>query len=148
MRLPISETRLPISGTRLPIGKARVPDGGEGATANEPVNPADGARAPSSEAGTPRCGVIAASSRIEDYTEDGRTISFTVRGPRPLQAVARVRCKAKPAAVTMQAGGGGDQAPAQAGIRLPFDWDAASQTLLVRYEHGEEKTRIIIHKSE
>ncbi len=162
LRLPISETRLPISGTRLPIGKAMVPDGGEGATANEAVNPADGegataneavnpadgARAPSSEAGTPRCGVIAASSRIEDYTEDGRTISFTVRGPRPLQAVARVRCKAKPAAVTMQAGGGGDQAPAQAGIRLPFDWDAASQTLLVRYEHGEEKTRIIIHKSE
>lgn len=96
--------RLPISETRLPIGKARVPDGGEGATANEAVNPADGARAPSSEAGTPRCGVIAASSRIEDYTEDGRTISFTVRGPRPLQAVARVRCKVKPAAVTMQAG--------------------------------------------
>ncbi|CAM4468571.1 hypothetical protein [Paenibacillus macerans] len=144
----IGELRLPISETRLPIGKARVPDGGEGATANEAVNPADGARAPSSEAGTPRCGVIAASSRIEDYTEDGRTISFTVRGPRPLQAVARVRCKVKPAAVTMQAGGGGDQAPAQAGIRLPFDWDTASQTLLVRYEHGEEKTRITIHKSE
>ncbi|GJM81080.1 hypothetical protein HMSSN139_35760 [Paenibacillus sp. HMSSN-139] len=38
-------------------------------------------------------GVIAASSRIEDFREDERGISFTAKGPRPLQAAARLAAR-------------------------------------------------------
>ncbi|MGG6310259.1 hypothetical protein [Paenibacillus macerans] len=79
-------------------------------------------------------GLIAASSRIEDFNEDERRISFTAKGPRPMQAAARIRCGARPAAVTAGA------------AALQYDFDPASQTLLIFYEHDDEGTRITITK--
>lgn len=94
-------------------------------------------------------GVIAASSRIEDFREDERGISFTAKGPRPLQAAARLCCEARPAAVTamVQPGEGDVLAPASA-APLSFEWDAKSRTLLLHYEHGDGGTRITVTKQQ
>ena len=85
-------------------------------------------------AGCPGGGVIAASSRIEEYQEDAERIRFTARGPRPLQAAARIRCAAAPASVTAGA------------YELRWEFDPASQTLLIRYEHGDGGIQITVTK--
>ncbi|MBW4840491.1 MAG: hypothetical protein KZY74_13940 [Paenibacillaceae bacterium] len=91
-------------------------------------------------------GLIAASSRIEDYQEDERGVTFIAKGPRPLQAVARIRCDARPAAVSAEeldyGKGEGRALPAL----TPFEWDARSRTLLIHYEHGDGGTRITVTK--
>lgn len=78
--------------------------------------------------------IVAASSRVEDYNENDRTITFTAKGPRPLQAILRIRCESRPEAVT----NGTDP--------LHYEYDAESQTLVIFYEHGEEGTNITIIK--
>ncbi|ANS74106.1 hypothetical protein AWM70_05545 [Paenibacillus yonginensis] len=85
-------------------------------------------------AGQPSSAIIAASSRIVDYFEDKHHLSFTAKGPRPLKAAARIRCEAEPAAVKAGA------------AELKYEYDPASQTLLIAYEHGDEGTRITITK--
>jgi len=92
--------------------------------------------------------VIAASSRIEDYREEESAITFTAKGPRPLQAVARIRCDAKPTAVTAEVLGlqQEDGSASASNVTLPFEWDAKSHTLLLHYEHGDGGTRITVTK--
>ncbi|WP_068783445.1 hypothetical protein [Paenibacillus phocaensis] len=93
-------------------------------------------------------GLIAASSRIEDYREDERSITFTAKGPRPLQAVARIHCDARPAAISVEAlrpGQRNGAAPDRA-ASIPFEWEAKSRTLLLHYEHGDGGTRITVTK--
>lgn len=85
-----------------------------------------------------RSGVIAASSRIDNFTEDSRSISFTARGPRSVLAAARIHCPAKPSRVAMTVGGDD--------TTLPFEWDEMTQTVLIRYENRAQHVRIAIDK--
>ncbi|MBW4082550.1 hypothetical protein [Paenibacillus sp. S150] len=85
-------------------------------------------------AGRPGGGVIAASSRIEDFKEDADVISFRARGPRPLQAAARIRCAADPASVAAGA------------AALQYEFDPASQTLLIFYGHDDGGIQITVTK--
>lgn len=104
-----------------------------------------GSHSPDSE---PGFRVIAASSRIEDYREEENAITFTAKGPRPLQAVARIRCEAKPTGVTADVLGlqQEDGSASASNVTLPFEWDAKSHTLLLHYEHGDGGTRITVTK--
>lgn len=93
-------------------------------------------------------GVIAASSRIEDFREDERGMTFTAKGPRPLQAVARIRCDSRPAAVSAEELdlGQGDGLVTASTVSPQYEWDVKSRTLLIHYEHGDEGTRITVKK--
>jgi hypothetical protein len=82
--------------------------------------------------------IIASASRIEHYAEDARSLSFTAKGPRAVHAAARIRCPGKPSGIAMNAGG-----PDAA---LPFEWDEATGTVLIRYENRPAGVRIAIHK--
>lgn len=106
--------------------------------------------------------IIAASSRIEDLREDGNVIAFTAKGPRPLKALARIRCETRPASVLLRQEAGSDLAnstdstivTAVEGLEnsrvsecsATFEWDDKMRTLLVCYEHGEGGVRITITK--
>jgi hypothetical protein len=80
--------------------------------------------------------VIAASSRIEQIEENGSSFAFTARGPLHVRAAARIRCPHKPARIAAAAGEGGED--------LPFDWDEATKTVLIRYDNRPAGVRIII----
>lgn len=80
--------------------------------------------------------VIAASSRIEGFAADDRSVSFEVRGPSGVRAAARVRCAFRPARVNWTADGKDEN--------LPFVWDEESRTVLIRYDHHPKDARIII----
>jgi len=80
--------------------------------------------------------VIAASSRIEDFETGDRTIRFVAKGPTGLSAVARIRCPFEPASAAAEAG--------TEAWPVPFEWDAATQTLLLRYEHRPGGVRIAV----
>lgn len=106
--------------------------------------------------------IVAASSRIEDLQEDGNVIAFTARGPRPLKALARIRCETRPTSVLLRQEAGSDlvnstdstTVNAVEGLEnsrvsecsATFEWDDKTRTLLVSYEHGEEGVRITITK--
>jgi len=81
--------------------------------------------------------VIAASSRIENVSEDARSFAFTAKGPRSVTAAARVRCPRKPSRIVIDAGEGGEE--------LPFDWDEATKTVLIRYDNRPAGVRISIY---
>jgi hypothetical protein len=81
--------------------------------------------------------VIAASSRIEHVSGDARSFAFTAKGPRSVTAAARVRCPRKPSRIVIDAGEGGEE--------LPFDWDEATKTVLIRYDNRPAGVRISIY---
>ncbi|WP_027094104.1 hypothetical protein [Cohnella thermotolerans] len=83
--------------------------------------------------------VIAASSRIERYVEGEGRIAFTAKGPTGIEAVCRLRCPFEPAAVSASAEAGGEEAKP-----LPFEWDAETRTLLIRYRHRPGGVRIVV----
>lgn len=84
-------------------------------------------------------GVVAASSRVEGFHEDSRSIVFTARGPRSVNAAARIRCPAEPSAVTARGADGED-------TDLIFEWDGESRTVLIRYENDPAGVRVTIMK--
>lgn len=106
--------------------------------------------------------IVATSSRIEDLQEDGNVIAFTARGPRPLKALARIRCETRPTSVLLRQEAGSDLVNSTDGTIVnaveglensrvsecsaTFEWDDKTRTLLVSYEHGEEGVRITITK--
>ncbi|ALS29186.1 hypothetical protein IJ21_38000 [Paenibacillus sp. 32O-W] len=83
-----------------------------------------------------RNAVIAASSRVEDFSLNGQTISFQVRGPSGIQAAARVRCAFRPASVIWEADGKREN--------LAFVWDEETRTVLIRYRHHPKDAKIYI----
>ncbi|TJY41114.1 hypothetical protein E5161_15585 [Cohnella pontilimi] len=83
-------------------------------------------------------GIVAASSRIENFIEDSSSIEFLAKGPIQLNAVARIRCSALPARIIMHADG--------IEIPLSIDWDEQTRTLLLQYEHRSGGIRITIIK--
>lgn len=83
-------------------------------------------------------GIVAASSRVEDYEEGEGRIVFAAKGPTGIGAVCRLRCPFAPSSASAAAISGG--APWQ----LPFEWDASTRTLLLRYEHRPGGVRIEI----
>lgn len=91
------------------------------------------------EAEDARGGLIAASSRIEDYAEEEGGLSFTAKGPTGIEAVCRLRCPFEPASVTASAEAGEETAKAPS-----FEWDAATRTLLIRYRHLPGGVRISV----
>ncbi|WP_276355007.1 hypothetical protein [Cohnella caldifontis] len=82
-------------------------------------------------------GIIAASSRVEEFLEEARSIAFTARGPRTVKAAARIRCPAMPSAVEAESGDG-------TRVALPYRWDGETRTLLVRYDNDPAGVRITI----
>ncbi|MEK3780595.1 hypothetical protein [Paenibacillus sp. FSL R5-0810] len=88
------------------------------------------------EAGRPPEGevaVISASSRVEDLTGVPGGFRFMARGPANLKATARLYCPVQPVSATQ-----GRTAS------IAWEWDSATRTVLLRYEHGE-KNRCEIH---
>lgn len=83
-------------------------------------------------------GIVAASSRIEEYEENERSIAFTAKGPTGILAVCRLRCPSAPAAVIAADADGTGTSP------LPSEWDAPTRTLLIRYEHRPGGARVEI----
>ena len=81
--------------------------------------------------------IIAASSRIERIDEDDRSLAFTAKGPLGVRAAARIRCPHRPSHVVLDAGEGGEA--------LPFDWDEATKTVLIRYDNRPAGVRIAIY---
>ncbi|WP_241158257.1 hypothetical protein [Cohnella candidum] len=74
-----------------------------------------------------RSGIIAASSRIECFMSEADSVSFTVRGPQGVRAVARVRCGFQPSSADYTVPGRTEP--------LAYEWDNRTSTLLIRYEH-------------
>jgi hypothetical protein len=87
--------------------------------------------------------VIAASSRIEQYEAGDRRIAFTAKGPTGIEAVCRLRCPFPPSSAHAEPADP-DAASGEAAHPVPFDWDAASQTLILRYRHRPGGIRLTI----
>ncbi|MDU4697864.1 MAG: hypothetical protein E6Y08_18815 [Paenibacillus sp.] len=149
----ISETPLELEGQFVDLLEAGLPlkervtvQPGQQALLYDLAYAGPGSLRSESESGS---GVIAASSRIEDFREEERSMTFTAKGPRPLQAVARIRCEAEPAAVSAAAASGeGNGSAPERNVSLPFEWDAKSRTLLLHYEHGDAGIRITVTKQD
>ncbi|MDQ0112227.1 hypothetical protein [Paenibacillus harenae] len=82
------------------------------------------------ERGRPNDGLvacIAASSRIELLEQSGAGFRFQPKGPEGVEAAARFYSPRKPLSATRLCGGDNEA--------IPFEWDAPSSTVLLRYEH-------------
>lgn len=78
--------------------------------------------------------VVAASSRIEEVQPTASGYCFLARGPVRVQAVARIRCKSKPASVRMEFAGQQKE--------LAFEWHESSQTVLLKYPNHPDGVNI------
>lgn len=74
--------------------------------------------------------VIAASSRIEELIQTEAGFHFSARGPANLRASARLYCPTKPLSAHYAC-----QDSSQP-VSMAWDWDSATQTVLLEYEHG------------
>lgn len=93
------------------------------------LNPGQQALLYDVEAGRPSedgVAVISASSRVEDLTRMSSGFRFIARGPANLKATARIYCPVKPVSATQ------DRTASVA-----WEWDSATRTVLLRYEHGK-----------
>ncbi|MBB3153068.1 hypothetical protein FHS16_003127 [Paenibacillus endophyticus] len=73
---------------------------------------------------------IAASSRIEALAQSEAGFEFRVKGPERIRAVARFYCPKKPVSAMLACSGKKEI--------ILFEWDAASETVLLKYEHRSD----------
>lgn len=72
-------------------------------------------------------GCIAASSRIETLALSESGFEFQVKGPEDMRATARFYCPRQPVSAVLDYRGETES--------IPFEWDAASETVLLQYYH-------------
>ncbi|OPA80516.1 hypothetical protein BVG16_07255 [Paenibacillus selenitireducens] len=80
-------------------------------------------------------GCIAASSRIESGSRSSSGFEFQVKGPEDMSATARFYCSKQPVAAVMDCH---DKAES-----IPFEWDEASGTVLLRYCHRSDTDVVV-----
>lgn len=78
---------------------------------------------------------IAASSRIEALAQSEAGFEFRVKGPEQIRAVARFYCPKKPVSAMLAWSGKKDI--------ILFEWDAASETVLLKYEHRSDADVVV-----
>ncbi|RXZ82040.1 hypothetical protein EBB07_11950 [Paenibacillaceae bacterium] len=80
-------------------------------------------------------GCIAASSRIESLNQSAAGFAFHPKGPEGIDAVARFYCPHQPLTAVI--------ANRSKPEPVPFEWDEASQTVLLRYCHSSTDEVVI-----